>query len=162
MAGTTFDVNQLALDADGQTLYIAGRGGVWVSPDAGASYHPAGNQLAGGDASALAANINGGCVANDTDYKGTVTTDRYQTVTRLSSRPSGLRTGFTRTVQGIRLQFIPAKTGTPCKLLAAGMDIADDFLRGAGATITALDVAPDDLTIYLSASGGGVLVKAPA
>jgi hypothetical protein len=153
MAGPSFSVSQFALDAtDNGFVYLAGRGGIWVTTNHGDLWHPAGYGASGGDVASVKAGNAGEAWSNDTDYDGTHTTTHYQTVQRQKPPPlpahSLSRGGVT---------VVPASGGKAGDIRQGSASIADDYAKACLATATSVDVAQDG-TVYISRSGGGVLV----
>ena len=152
--GSGYSVSQLVVDpADPQTVYSAGRAGIWVTHDGGASWAPCCNGQDGSESNSFA--TNGTDVwASDTDYKSSHTVDGWMSADQDDSPPTFQQPAMTRqTTDGHTV------TVSGVQVLVDGVDVADDFARSA--LVNPKDVLVDSVGRIMVACSGGVLVGDP-
>lgn len=155
--GRNYSCSQLAVDKGGRTIYSAGRGGMLISSDAGATWQVGSRGLNGSDCGGLkiaGANV----TVADTDYSGFVTGDRGVSVVQSKNPGSFPAAPFKQTVQGHAFELVLSAVRD---FTVDGQSVASPYFQGACSLPTGLVIGPD-LSAYVSLSGGGLLVGSPS
>ncbi len=161
LGGNGYVVAQLVVDPDNpDDVFAAGRSGVWRSENGGATWQPAVNRLEGTEASRVAVQRNGNVCNSDHDYHGEHSTDDYATIIPGLGSPCNLGTpSLTQVVHGRTYKV--GLSGSVHTITINGVSVSNAVFRAA----TAVD--PTDLAvarngdIFISLSGGGILVGTP-
>lgn len=153
-----FGTNQIAIDpANPNLVVLSAKGGFWASQNGGQLWQPAGNGAGGSEVSNIRLGSNGQVFANDTDWTGIATSDRFAGYARTTSPGSFGAAALSRVVNG-HAYSVSTKADD---ITMDGVSIADDYARSAISTAHDLQVGSDGY-VYVALYGGGILRGVPA
>lgn len=155
-AGSSFTASNIIVDPFDPTKITIWHNGAWQSRDSGATWRPSMFGLNGAEKHAQRLDGSLGAVTTlDHDYGASQTLDRYRTAIDNSSPGTAFPAlSLTMTQNGHTYTVSATK---PAALLQDGAVISDTYFENACIDPTDLKVDIDN-TIYISQSGGGVLV----
>ena len=158
LGGDAYDASQIAVDRfDPSTCYVAGRSGVWVTRDGGASWAPSMNGLNGSEVQNVRAASGGTAYAKDVDWVGASTSNSWGSAVRTTNPGSFGSAALSRQANG---HTFAIKTGAGRDITMDGKSIADSYFMAAAVSPTDIAIASDGC-IYVGLYGGGVLVGTP-
>lgn len=157
LQGKRMDVNQMVMA--GSTVLVAGRKGVWASPDEGATWYPAVKGIGGSVVNNISV-LSGGVVnCDDVDWKASSSTDHFKTC-KIAAPVNYDAPSKKASVGGHNYEVVD---GNPVDVRRDGVSIADDAFRGWAIWSNISDIEVDqDGYVYVASSGGGTYVGTPA